>query len=541
MSSSVFLGIDVGTGSARAGLFDKQGVLLASAKHPVRTWYEAGEIVEQSTDDIWAAVAKSVKAAIGSAGIVASDIAGVGVDATCSLAVVDQNGLPVPVGPSNDAQRNVIVWMDHRATEQAERINATGHPVLHYVGGKLSPEMQTPKLLWLKENKPDSFASAAHFFDLSDYLTWRMTGSLARSVCTVTCKWTYLAHERRWDESYFHSIGLGELTENAFEQIGSKVVAAGTPLAGGLTSQAALDFGMNAGTPVGAGLIDAHAGGIGTVGASGLGPLENSIAYIFGTSACAMATTREPTYVKGIWGPYYSAMVPDLWLNEAGQSAAGAAIDQLIHMHPASPEADILAAEGGMSLVAWLEQQAVIGGSNLSEPALRARSVHVLPDFLGNRSPNADPDARAIIAGADANRDVSGLVDLYVAGLCGLGYGCRQIIDALKEQGIDIAIVVASGGAAQSELVRQILADTTGVPVAVPTSSEPVLLGAAILGAMAAGAFSSTSEAMGVMSHIDKVYHPGGNDIAQYHHSKMQVYRLLQIADWEIRQLMKPL
>ncbi|MFX5563062.1 hypothetical protein ABTD73_21675, partial [Acinetobacter baumannii] len=78
------------------------------------------------------------------------------------------------------------------------------------VGGVISPEMETPKLLWLKEQLPEVYHGAAHFFDLTDFLTWKATGSLQRSSCTVTCKWTYLAHEGRWDADYFRRIGLGD-------------------------------------------------------------------------------------------------------------------------------------------------------------------------------------------------------------------------------------------------------------------------------------------------------------------------------------------
>ena len=74
--------------------------------------------------------------------------------------------------------------MDHRALDQAERINATDHPVLAYVGGTISPEMETPKLLWLRENLPATYDAAWQFFDLPDFLTWRATGSLARSTWT---------------------------------------------------------------------------------------------------------------------------------------------------------------------------------------------------------------------------------------------------------------------------------------------------------------------------------------------------------------------
>ena len=112
--------------------------------------------------------------------------------------------------------------MDHRATDQARRINATGAEVLRYVGGTISPEMETPKLLWLAETLPQSFDAAWQFLDLTDFLTWRSTGSLARSVCTVTCKWTYLALKVRWDARYFHAVGLGTLADQAFRALAPK-------------------------------------------------------------------------------------------------------------------------------------------------------------------------------------------------------------------------------------------------------------------------------------------------------------------------------
>ena len=73
----------------------------------------------------------------------------------------------------------------------------------------MSPEMQTPKLAWLARMKPETFARAAHFLGLTDFLAFRATGSLARSLCTVACKFGYLAHEKRWPSEFFDSVGLG--------------------------------------------------------------------------------------------------------------------------------------------------------------------------------------------------------------------------------------------------------------------------------------------------------------------------------------------
>jgi D-ribulokinase len=522
-----FLGIDVGTGSARAGLFDEHGTLLASAKADIAIWHESGGIVEQSSNDIWRAVCASVRDAVSKAGGPPESVAGIGFDATCSLVVLGQDGQPLAVGPSGDPERNIIVWMDHRATEQARRINGTGETVLNYVGGSISPEMETPKLLWLAENMPRTFIGAWQFMDLADFLTWKATASLARSICTVTCKWTYLAHESRWDEGYFRRVGLGQLADESFRRIGTEVVPGGTALGGGLTAQAAADLGLKPGTPIAAGLIDAHAGGVGTVGARGnVGNVLTRMAYVFGTSACTMSSTREPAFVPGVWGPYFSAMVPGLWLNEGGQSAAGAAIDHLVQMHPASEHAAKMARDSGIGLSQWLSQEAERRGGALAASRLIG-DVHVVPEFLGNRAPFSDPDARGLIAGLSMDTDLDSLIALYLAGVCGLGYGARQIVQVQAERAVLIDTIVVSGGAGQSPLVRQLLADTTGKVVAALTSEEPVLLGSAILGAVAAGQHSDVAAAMSSMSAIGETYQPNPM-AAEWHEKRFKAFEMLQ-------------
>lgn len=527
-----FIGIDVGTGSARAGVFDAKGTMLGTAKRDIALWREAGSIVEQSSADIWAAVSASVRGAMAEAGVAPETIGGIGVDATCSLVVVGEGGAPLAVGPSEDPARDIIVWMDHRAVEQAERINATGAPVLAYVGGVISPEMETPKLLWLRENRGAVFDAASGFFDLADWLTWRATGSLARSSCTVTCKWTYLAHERRWDGDYFRTIGLGPLADEGFARIGTEVVDPGTALGQGLTETAAAELGLRPGTPVGAGLIDAHAGGVGTVGA--LGDPVGSMAYVFGTSSCTMTTTPEPVFVPGVWGPYFSAMVPGMWLNEGGQSAAGAAIDRLVHLHPAAPALAAEARAQGKPLLALLSDEAARSAGPGGVAAL-AHGLHVVPEFLGNRAPFADPHARAVIAGLGMEEGAASLVALYVAGLCGIGYGLRQIIETQSARGAGVERVMLSGGAGQSDLVRQLLADAAGKPVVTVTAPEPVLLGAAILGAVAGGAEPDIPAAMAAMSAPARTFTPAAQTEG-LHARRFAAFERLQAAARAIRE-----
>ena len=527
------IGVDVGTGSARAGIFELTGRMVSSAKQDITLFRASGSIVEQSSAEIWSAVCDAVKGALSQAAIPPDRIAGIGFDATCSLVVLGSGGQSLPVGPSEHAERDIIVWMDHRAVTQAQRINATDHEVLKYVGGRISPEMETPKLLWLLENKPEVFAAAWQFFDLTDFLTWRATGDLSRSTCTVTCKWTYLAHERRWDESYFRTVGLGVLADEAFARIGQTVVDPGTPLGAGLTAAAAAALGLQVGTPVATGVIDAHAGGIGTVGADG--HAESCLAYVFGTSSCTMTTTRRPVFVPGVWGPYFSAMVPDAWLNEGGQSVAGAAIEHLLSMHPAAPDARRRAHDAGQSLPQLLAGLATQAAVSLSDAVALVDGLHVVPEFLGNRAPLADPQARAVIAGLGMDDDLESLIALYVAGLCGIGYGLRQIIEAQADAGAPIERVVISGGAGRSDLVRQLLADATGKAMLATRAEEPVMLGAAMLGAVAGRLFDGVQSAMAGMSQISRRHEPAAGTVAACHEARFRAFKQLQAVAREIR------
>ncbi|MBZ0118576.1 MAG: hypothetical protein K8H88_16350, partial [Sandaracinaceae bacterium] len=186
--SRYYLGIDVGTSGARAGLFDAKGERRGIGSAPFPTWRPREDFVEQSSDAIWQAVIEATRAAMKQAGARPDDVAGIGFDATCSLVALDAEDRPVTVSPDGGDAQNVIVWMDHRALEQTARINATEHDVLRYVGGTMSPEMEPPKLLWLKENLPSTWARAARFFDLPDFLVRRASGSEVRSLCTTVCK-----------------------------------------------------------------------------------------------------------------------------------------------------------------------------------------------------------------------------------------------------------------------------------------------------------------------------------------------------------------
>jgi len=159
----------------------------------------------------------------------------------------------------------------------------------------------------------------------------------------------------------------------------------------------------------------------------------------------------------------------------------------------------------------------------------------VVPEFLGNRAPFADPHARAVIAGLSMERDVASLVALYIAGVCGLGYGLRQILETQDAAGVRVERIMISGGAGQDPLGRQILADATRRPMLASRVDEPVLLGSAILGAVAAGLYPDIVTAMQAMSGVSATYTPAAGVINAVHESRYRAFLSLQKAARDIR------
>jgi len=522
------IGVDVGTGSARAGVFDGAGRMLGQASRPIKAWYPKPDYVQQSTADIWAAVCASVREALGQSGAVT--VGGIGFDATCSLAVLDADGGPVSVSPDGAPEQNVIVWMDHRAGSEADRINAGGYEVLRYVGGRISLEMETPKLLWLKENRPEAWARAAHFFDLPDFLTWRATGSTARSLCSTVCKWTYLGHERRWDEAYFRGIGLADLADQGFEPIGTDIRPLGA-VVGALSVAAAEELGLAAGIPVGTSAIDAHAGGIGVIGAAigdtrpDAAALLHRLALVGGTSSCHMAVGAEARFVPGVWGPYYSAMVPGLWLNEGGQSATGSLIDHVVQTHAAYPKMLEQARAAGQSIYQRLNAELEELSAAVGFPAALTEGLHVMPDFHGNRSPRADSTLRGMVSGLRLGAGPEDLALLYLATVQAIAYGTRHIVETLIAEGYAIDTILACGGGTKNPVFLREHADATGCTLVLPQEPEAVLLGAAILGAVAGGLQPDVPQAMAAMSRAGSVITPAADAVRRYHDAKYAVFQ----------------
>jgi FGGY-family pentulose kinase len=522
----IYLGIDVGTGGVRVGGFTPDGRLISKGDCPIKTWYPARGFVEQSSEDIWQAVGTAIRTCLAQGGFSPGAIKGMAFDATCSLVALGEGFEPISVSPTGNREQNVIVWMDHRATAETVQINSRNHEVLKYVGGKISPEMEPPKLMWLKKNLDNTWMHAGKFMDLADYLVYRTTGNDFRSLCTTVCKWTYLGHLQDgggYSPAFFKENDLEDLFDN------NRVPLTAHPIgecAGELTKEAANELSLVAGVPVGTGIIDAHAGGIGSLGAAQNVSTENifdqSIALIGGTSSCHMAVSRSPRFIDGVWGPYYGGMFPEMWLNEGGQSATGSLIDLMICNN--SCHGDLIKAARAKKTDIYSYLNRMVEKEREQNGLEIFNSRHVLPYFHGNRSPRADSSARGMLSGCTLNNDIKEVALWYGSTIQATAYGTRHIIETMNEQGYNINQIYLSGGHLKNALFIKEHADITGCEVIIPEEPEAVLLGGAILGAVAAGEYSSLGDGMRAMCRSGATVEPD-QSTKSYHKAKFEIFK----------------
>jgi ribulose kinase len=171
-------------------------------------------------------------------------------------------------------------------------------------------------------------------------------------------------------------------------------------------------------------------------------------------------------------------------------------------------------------------------------PAALTRDLHVYPDFHGNRSPLADPSLRGMISGLRLSDSVDALALVYLATVQALAHGTRYVLDVMNAHGHRVRTLVATGGDAKNPLFLREHADATGCRIVLPQQPEAVLLGSAMLGAVASGRQPSVLSAMQAMSGVSKVIEPARGDVAAYHALKHEVFQKMVHDQLEYRRLM---
>lgn len=483
------LGIDFGTESARALVVETgSGRVVGSASaaytHGViddrlpGTGERLGaEWALQHPGDWIEALTMAAREALAGSRVDVADVVGIGIDFTsCTVLPVLADGTALALTDAWRGRPNAWpkLWKHHASQPQATRVTELAAAMetswLPRYGGRISSEWLLPKALQVLEETPEVFAAADLIVEGGDWVVWQLTGRFVRNACAAGYKGLWHKGEGYPADDYLQRLHPEMAGFYGTRGGGQEVVPAGARV-GTLTSAWADRLGLSTNTAVGAAIVDAHAGVLGS-GATGPGDLM----LILGTSTCHLLLADREALVPGMAGVVEDGIVPGLFAYEAGQAAVGDIFGWFVdEMLPADIAREAEAT--GVSPHGVLEARAA---------ALRAgeSGLLVLDWWNGNRSTLVDAELSGLIVGATLSTRPE---HLYRALIEATAFGTRVIVDALRAGGVPVGRVVAGGGLTRNRLLMQIYADVLGAPIEVAAASQASALGAAMLGAVAAG------------------------------------------------------
>jgi L-ribulokinase len=497
-----FLGLDFGTLSVRALVTDARGEIVASAVAP----YAGGQIVRgegdtarfadplpagwalQDPDDWLSAAGDAVHAALAEGAVAPRAIAALGLDFTsCTVLPALEDGTPLArteLGGRPHAWPKL--WKHHGAQRQAAELTAAararGEPWLNRYGGDVGLEWSFPKLLELLDGDPAVAEATEAWVEGGDWVVWQLTGAphvgghrtadhLVRSTCQAGYKALWSPASGYPSTAYLDAVrpGLGDLAARALAGCHR---APGQP-AGELSDAGAARLGLRPGVAVSAAVIDAHAG------VPGAGVSETgTLVLVLGTSGCHMIMDPDEHTIPGVAGVVADGILPGSFGYETGQAAVGDAFDWARRLAGAADHA------------------ALEGAARAIPPG--AEGLLAVDWVNGCRTPLMDGDLTGAVLGVRLHH---GPAHLYRAVLEASACGLAWIVDTLRAGGVAVDRFVAVGGLArQNALFGEIVAGVLGAAVVLPRVEHSSALGAAILGALAAGRFAGAAEAVDAMA-----------------------------------------
>lgn len=509
------IGLDYGTLSVRALLLnietgEEAGVSVYEYPHGVMDrQLTSGEKLPanwalQEPQDYFDGLIYTVNDVMKKADILPKEVIGIGVDFTASTILpVLSNGLPLCHTEEfkREPHAYVKLWKHHGGECEAEYINKLAierkEKWLKFYGGKVSSEWMIPKVLETLHHAPEVYEKADRFMEALDWIIWMLTGEESRSVCGLGYK-TFYHHKMEYpSKEFFKAVDLN-MKDFVEKKLAAPIKKVGER-AGVLTEAMAKKLGLIPGTPIGTGIIDAHASLLGSgIAASG------EMMIVMGTSSCHLLLSEKEVGIPGVGGCVKDGILPGYFAYEAGQSCVGDLFAWFTNnCIPERYESE--AKEKEISIHQLLVEK--LEGYHAGQSGLLA-----LDWFNGVRSPLMNFNLNGMIMGMNLQTKPE---ELYLALIEATAYGTRLIIEQFEQEGLTIDSVVLSGGIPmKNPMLVQVYADVLNRDIKVSGTTQACALGAAILGTAAA------SEEVSGYKDVKEIVAKLGKEGKKIYHSK---------------------
>lgn len=441
------------------------------------------------------------------ANVSADNVVGVGIDFTsCTVLPTKADGTPLCFIDKYKSQPHAYVklWKHHAAQKYADKLNeiATerGEEFLNLYGGKISSEWLVPKVWQIADEAPEIYDEIDRFIEASDWIVWQMTGRETRNSCTAGYK--SLWHKQKGYPSNNFFKALHPKLEYLVDEKLSRIILPLGTKAGEINALASNLTGLNIGTPVAVGNVDAHVA-VPAVGITDAGKML----MIMGTSTCHMLIGTQEKIVPGMCGVVEDGVLEGFYGYEAGQSCVGDHFDWFVKNCVPQGYADE-AKSKCINIHKLLREKA-------KKLEVGENGLVALDWWNGNRSVLVDVDLTGVIVGMTL---LTKPEEIYRALIEATAFGTRTIIDTFDKYGVPIDEIYACGGIAQKdELMMQIYADITNRCIKISASTQTPAIGSAMFGAVVGGYFKDLTEAAMVIAKLDdKVYTPNPHNVAVY-------------------------
>jgi len=505
------LGIDIGTSGTKTVLFDEEGNTMASALEEYPLYQPNIGWAEQDPEDWWQATVVSIRKVLTKSGIKAEDISGIGLSG-------QMHGL-VLLDADNNVIRRSIIWCDQRTTAECEQITSIigAERLVEITANPALTGFTASKIMWVKNNEPENFEKTKKILLPKDYVRFRLTGEFATEVSDASGMQLMNIGGRCWSPEVLSKLGidrsqLADLYES--QEVSGKVNRTAAELTG-----------LAEGTPVVGGAGDQAAGAVGN-GIVKPGVVSSTI----GTSGVVFAYLDKIRIdTKGRLQTFCHA-VPNTWHVMGVAQSSGYSLKWF---RDNFCKEEIHTAElMGVDPYVLMDQEAekACAGSN---------GLIYLPYLMGERAPHLDPDARGVFFGISAKHDKR---DMIRSVMEGVAYSLRDCLELIRELGINVSEIRASGGGGKSPLWRQIQADVFGNPITTINSSEGPALGVALLAGVGTGVYKNVAEACDAAIKVKSVQQPDmelHKKYSGFYKLYRQLYRSLKNDYKDLAEIMK--